>query len=105
MLNAQCCGLVDRVVVAGILELEGQHSVVGEVLPVDAGEGLGDDSPQTEVTWRDRRMLRRRSPLPHVGGRVDLERPAARARGATDRAERLCGLSSAAIHELACYID
>lgn len=91
LLNAQCVALVDCVVVAGILELEGQHSVVGEVLPVDAGEGLGDDSPQTEVTWRDRRMLRRRSPLPHVGGRVDLERPAARARGATDR-ESACAV-------------
>ncbi len=61
MLNAQCVALVDRVVVAGILELEGQRSVVGEVLPVDAGEGLGDESPQPEVTWRDRRMLARRT--------------------------------------------
>jgi hypothetical protein len=57
MLEVQDVVLIDRVVVTGIGEFERQDSVVGEILPVDAGEGLGDDNAQPEVTGRDRGVL------------------------------------------------
>src|SRR5205807_1683471 len=49
--------LLDPLVVAGIGELEGKDAEVDEVLPVDAGEVLGDDASQPEEAWGDRRVL------------------------------------------------
>ena len=43
----------DAVVVVGVAELEGDDAEVGEVLPVDAGERLGDDDAQSEVARGD----------------------------------------------------
>src|SRR3984885_8771704 len=51
--------LVNAVVVVGIVELERQNSEVGQILPVDAGKRLGDDSPKSKVTWCDRRVFAR----------------------------------------------
>ena len=49
--------LVDRVVVGLVGELQGEDPEVGEVLPVDAREGLGDHHPQAEVARADRGVL------------------------------------------------
>ena len=48
-------------VVGRVGELEGQDPEVDEVLPVDAGEVLGDHGAQTEEARGDRRVLAARS--------------------------------------------
>jgi hypothetical protein len=46
--EAQPVARLDTVVIGGVVELQRQDAEVGEVLPVDAGVGLGEDGASLE---------------------------------------------------------
>src|SRR6266516_4675835 len=51
--------LADALVVVGVVELQREDPEVGQVLPVNAGEGLGDDHLQAQITRGDHGVLTR----------------------------------------------
>jgi hypothetical protein len=52
--EAQPVARLDAIVIGGVVEFQRQDAEVGEVLPVDAGIGLGEDGAQAEIPQGDR---------------------------------------------------